>query len=70
MQTQKETFAVQPITSLYIGFLDLKNIYLDSKVIIRSALARMLWSKTSFLHNGGNVTRLHTSHIQGAQDVF
>ena len=31
-----------------IRFLDLKNIDLDTKIIILSALVQKLWSKTSF----------------------
>ena len=31
-----------------IGFLDLKNIDLDTKIIILSALVQKLWSKKSF----------------------
>ena len=39
-----------------------KNIDLDAKIVIVSALVQKLWSKTSFLHNGGqcNVRVRHT----------
>ena len=53
-----------------IRFLDLKNIYLDAKIVISSVLVRKLWSKTSFCIMVANVTRLHTSHIQIAHDIF
>ena len=34
------------------GFLDLKNIYLDKKIVMLFALVLKLWSKTSLTQNG------------------
>ena len=53
-----------------IRFLYLKNIDLDTKMIILSALVQKLWSKTSFCIMLANVTRSGMSHIQTAQNVF
>ena len=53
-----------------IGFLNLKNIDLDTKIIILSALVQKLWSKTSFCIMVDNKTRSRTSHIQTAQNIF
>ena len=53
-----------------IGFLDLKNIDLDTKIVILSALVQKLWSKTSFCIMVVNVTRSRTSHVQITQDIF
>ena len=44
--------------------------YLDAKIVILSALVQKLWSKTSFCIMVANVTRLRTSHVQTAQDIF
>ena len=53
-----------------IGFLDLKNIDLDTKIVILSVLVQKLWSKTSFFIMVASVTRSCTSHIQIVQDIF
>ena len=53
-----------------IRFLDLKNIDLDTKIVILSALVQKLWPKTSLFTMVVNVTRLRTSHVQIAQDIF
>ena len=53
-----------------IGFLDLKNIDLDTKIVILSVLVQKLWSKTSFCIMVANVARSRTSHVQIAQDIF
>ena len=53
-----------------IRFLPLKNIYLDAKVVILSALVWKLWSKMSFCIMVVNVTRSRTSHVQTAQEVL
>ena len=47
-----------------------KNIDLDTKIVILSALVQKLWSKTSFCIMVVNVTRSRTSHVQIAQDIF
>ena len=49
---------------------DLKNIDLDTKIVILSALVPKLWSKTSFCIMVVNVTRLCTSHVQIAKYIF
>ena len=49
-----------------IGFLDLKSIDLDAKIVIVSALVQKLWCKTSFWIMMANVTR----NVQIAQDAF
>ena len=51
-----------------IGFLYLKNIDLDAKIIVISALVQKLWSKTSFCIMVANVTHSCMSHIQTTQD--
>ena len=53
-----------------IRFVDLKNIDIDAKIVILSALVQKLWSKTSFCIIVANITRSHTSHVQTTQDVF
>ena len=53
-----------------IRFLDVKNIDLDAKIIVISALVQKLWSKTSFCIMVANVTHSCMSHIQTAQDIF
>ena len=53
-----------------ITILDLKNIDLDTKIIILRALVQKLWSKTSFCIMVPNVTRLRTYQAQTTQDVF
>ena len=53
-----------------ITILHLKNIDLDTKIIIISALVQRLWSKISFCIMVANVTRSCTSHVQTAQDIF
>ena len=53
-----------------IGFLDLKNIDLDNKIVILSALVQKLWSKTSVCIMVAKVTHLRASHVQIAQDTF
>ena len=53
-----------------IFFLTLKNIDLDTKIIILSALVRKLWSKTSFCIMVDNVTCLHMSLIQTTQAIL
>ena len=55
-----------------IRFLDLKNIYLNAKIVILSAsdLVQKLWSKMSFCIMVANVTRSRASHVRIAQDVF
>ena len=53
-----------------IGFLDLKNIDLDAKIIVISGLVQKLWPKMSFCIMVANVTRLCMSHIQTTQDIF
>ena len=53
-----------------IRFLDLKNIDLDAKIIVISALVQKLWSKTSFWIMVGNITRSCMSHIQTDQDIL
>ena len=50
--------------------LDLKNIDLDEKIIVISALVQRLWLKTFFCIMVANVTHSCMSHIQIAQDVF
>ena len=47
-----------------------KNIDLDAKIIVISALVQKLWSKTSFCIMVANVTRSCMSHIQTVQDIF
>ena len=47
-----------------------KNIDLDAKIIVISALVQKLWSKTSFCIMVANVTHLCMSHIQTTQDIF
>ena len=49
-------------------FLDLKNIDLDTKVEILNDLVPKLWSKAYFYKRVDNVTHLHSSQIQTAQD--
>ena len=51
-----------------IGFLDLKNMELDANIIILGALVQKLRSKTCIIV--ANVTHLHASHAQTAQDIF
>ena len=53
-----------------IGFLDLKNIDLDTKIIILSALVQKLWSTTSFCIMVDNATRSHTSHVSNHSKYF
>ena len=55
-----------------IGFLNLKNIDLDAKIIVKSALNQKLWLKTSFciIIMVANVACSCMSHIQTAQDIF
>ena len=53
-----------------IGFLDLKNIDLDNKIVILSALVQKLWSKTSLCIMVVNVMRSCMSHIRIAKDIF
>ena len=53
-----------------IRFLDLKNMHLDTKIGILSPLVQKLWSKTFFFIMVAKVTRLRTSHVQIAQDMF
>ena len=53
-----------------VSFLDLKNIDLDIKIFVPSALVQTLLSKTSFCIMVANVMRSCTSHVQTAQDVF
>ena len=48
--------------------LDLKDIDLDTKIVILSVLVQKLWSKTSFCKMVDCVTC--TSHVQAAQDIF
>ena len=50
-------------------FLNLKNIYLDAKIIIQSGLVGKLWSKTSFCIMVTNVTCSCTFHVETALDV-
>ena len=52
-----------------IGFLDLKNIDLDAKIVI-STVVQKLWSKTSFRIMVANVAHSCMLHIQTAQDIF
>ena len=40
-----------------IGFLDLKNIDVETKIVILSALVRKLWSKMSFCIMVDNVKK-------------
>ena len=47
-----------------IGFLDLKTILLDTKIVILSALVQKLWSTTSFCTIVANITHLRTPHAQ------
>ena len=53
-----------------IGFLDLKNIDLDVKIIVISALVQKLWSKIIFCIMMANVKCSRMVHIQTAQDIF
>ena len=53
-----------------IRLFDLKNIDLEAKLIVLSALVQKLWSKTSFCIMVANIMNLLTSHIQIAQDNF
>ena len=53
----------------HIGLLDLKNIDLDTKIVILSALAQKLWSKMSFCIMVANIKRPRTSDVQTAQNV-
>ena len=50
-------------TNRNMRFFDLKNIDLDTKIVILSALVQKLWSKTSFCIMVANVTRARTSHV-------
>ena len=50
--------------------LTLKTYISRCQIVILSALVGTLWSKTSFCLMVANVTRLRTSHVQTAQDVF
>ena len=59
----------RPKTNSTISFLDLNNTDLDAKIAILYGLVQKLWSKTYFCKNVGNVRRLHTSHVQTAQDI-
>ena len=52
------------------SLIDLKNMELDAKIIILSALVQKLRWKTSFCIMVANVTRSHTSHVQTAKDIF
>ena len=47
-----------------------KNMDLDAKVMVISALVQQLWSKASFCIMVANVMHLCMSHIQTAQDIF
>ena len=49
---------------------DLKNIDLDTKIVILSVLVQKLWSRTPFCTMVAIVMRLGTSHIQTTQNVF
>ena len=53
-----------------IGFLELRNIDLDTKIIILSVLVQKLRSKAYFCIVVANVTHSRTSHVQTAQDFF
>ena len=53
-----------------IRFLDLKNIDLDTKIVILRALVQKLRSQVEFCKMVSNVTRSGTSHFQTAQDNF
>ena len=44
---------IQQIKNGTIGFLDLKNIDLDTKIVILSALVQKFMVKDISLHNGG-----------------
>ena len=56
-------------TNATIGFLDLNNMDLDTKIIILSALVEKLWSM-SFCKIGANVARSGTSHVQSTHDIL
>ena len=47
-----------------IGFLELKNTDLDTKIAILSDLVQKLWSETYFYKMVDNVMCSHMSHIQ------
>ena len=49
-----------------IGFLYLKIVDLDTKIVILSALVQKLWSKTDFCKMVINVMLSRTSRIQTA----
>ena len=53
-----------------VGFLDLKNIALEVKIILISASVQKLWSKTAFCIMVTNVKHSHMSHIKTAQYIF
>ena len=49
--------------------MTLKNTDLDTKISTLNNLVQKLWSKIYFCKNVGSVRRLHTSHVQTAQDI-
>ena len=53
-----------------IGFLDLKNINLVTKMVTLSALFQKLMSKTSFCIMVANVMHPRASHAQTTQYIF
>ena len=63
-------FTKPTLIMLKFGNIDLKNIELDAKIIILSALVQKLRSKTSFCIMVVNVMLSCTSHVQTDQDIF
>ena len=53
-----------------VSFLDLKNIDLDIKIFVPSALVQTLLSKTSFCIMVANVMRSCTSHVSNRPRCF